>query len=366
MPASNARHFADRYGASRKIFLDAAKGEGAALESHQNPHANGPRDEPLYTDVARIGPPPGEAARVLVVTSGVHGVEGFAGSGLQVFTLREELYKAMPRDMALVLIHGVNPYGFAHARRVTEGNVDLNRNFLDHDGPYPDDSAYDAVRDIVAPGDLEPNKVARDERVRAFVSAHGQRAWQAAVTGGQWRHADGLFYGGRAPVWSNTLLRSVCAAHAAGARAVAHLDLHTGLGPYGHGEVIASARPDLGGGHVADWYGSETTTLLGDTASVSAPLNGVVFDLWTDQAKTSDVTTACLEFGTRDFRTVLDALARDNWLYLHGEVDSAQGHEIKSAVTDALYPDEIGWKDMLCVRMGEVVEQTITGLGTRG
>lgn len=362
MPASNARHFADRYGASRKTFLDAAKGEGATLEAHQNPHANGPLDEPVYTDVARIGPAPGEAARVFVVTSAVHGVEGFAGSGLQVFTLREELYKALPEDTAIVFVHGVNPHGFAHARRVTEANVDLNRNFLAHDGHYPDDSAYGSVHAIVAPADLGQNKAARDERVKAFVAEHGQRSWQAAVTGGQWSHADGLFYGGREPAWSNTTLRAVCAAHTQGARAIAHLDLHTGLGPYGHGELICSARGDLGGERVADWYGTETMTKLGDAGSVSAPVTGAIFDLWTPHASKATVTVATLEFGTRDFRTVLDSLALDNWLYLHGDPESAQGREIKAMVTDALYPDEERWKDMLCARMAEIVGQTITGL----
>lgn len=362
MTASTTRHFADRYGTSRKLFLDAAKGENASLETFQNPAANGPLDEPLYTDVARIGPPPGEAGQVLVVTSAVHGVEGFGGAGLQVFLLREELYRTMPESMALVIIHAVNPHGFAHARRVTEGNVDLNRNFLPHDGSYPDDSDYGYVHGLVVAADLGAAPTTYAERTRSHIEKFGLRAYQEAVTGGQWSHADGLFYGGRSPVWSNTMLRAICAAHTKGARAIAHLDLHTGLGPYGHGELICSNDPLLGADRVNDWFGTDTVTKLGDAHSASAPLKGVVAGIWRDHTTTAQVTTATLELGTRDLHTVLESLSLDNWLYLYGDITNSRGAEIKARIRDAFYPDETRWKEMVCVRAEEVIGQSIAGL----
>ncbi len=366
MPALTARHFADRYGTCRKLFLDAAKGEGAALQTLQNPNANGPLDEPLYMDVARLGPPPGEASQVLILTSAVHGVEGFAGSGLQVFCLREELYRRLSEGAALVLVHAVNPYGFAHGRRVAEGNVDLNRNFLPHNGVYPDDSAYEAVHDLMAPADLAVNWQGYEDRIRAYIAERGQRVWQEMVTGGQWSHADGLFYGGRAPVWSNTTLRKVCAEQCRGASASVHIDLHTGLGPYGHGELIYCPDERLGAARIPSWYGTETTTALGDTASASAPLQGMIDTLWFDVPDAGAVTAVTLEYGTRDLRTVLGALALDNWLGIHGDPTDAQGLCIRGLLKDALYPDEDDWKEKICNRMVQVFAQTADGLSASG
>ncbi len=357
---SAARHFPPSYGMGRKRFLDAVKAEGAVLEALQNPTANGPRDEPLYMDVARLGPAPGEAAKLLLLTSAVHGVEGFCGSGLQTGLVREDMHTELEPDTALVLVHAVNPYGFAHVRRVNENNIDLNRNFLDHTAPHPDDSAYGTVHDLICPPDLPDAKDAWDAKIRAYIDDHGLPAFQAAVSGGQWSHADGLFHGGQAPAWSNVTLREIVQRHGAGARSIVHLDLHTGLGPYGVGELIAkpgtSGTPDK----ARAFFTGVTSTE--DGSSVSAPLRGVVTDIWTPVEDKAEVMALTLEFGTRDLYTVLDALRLDNWLHLHGDVESERGRAIKEQIRDALFPDEDRWKDMVFTRTVEVVRGAIRAL----
>ncbi len=73
----------------------------------------------------------GSRTSALVVSSGVHGVEGFFGSAVQLAFL-EKLPPDWrpPEGAAVVLIHALNPFGFAWQRRFNEENVDLNRNFL--------------------------------------------------------------------------------------------------------------------------------------------------------------------------------------------------------------------------------------------
>jgi hypothetical protein len=70
---------------------------------------------------------------LLIVSSACHGVEGYCGSGVQVFALHDDEWRAKARDagVAVLYIHALNPYGFSHLRRVTQENVDLNRNFHD-------------------------------------------------------------------------------------------------------------------------------------------------------------------------------------------------------------------------------------------
>ena len=113
--------FSDDYQAARRKFLAACEAAGAGVESHQNPHA-GPDGAPLFTDVGTIGAPDARAA--LVLGSGIHGVEGFAGSGIQTGLLSDGLGSHLPRSVRVVMIHAINPYGFAHLRRVNE---DLDR-----------------------------------------------------------------------------------------------------------------------------------------------------------------------------------------------------------------------------------------------
>ena len=63
----------------------------------------------------RVGDP--GATRILFLLSGTHGIEGFLGSGVQRFLLDEGLARRLPARTALVLVHAVNPFGFAWRRR---------------------------------------------------------------------------------------------------------------------------------------------------------------------------------------------------------------------------------------------------------
>ncbi len=112
---SAAGHFSADYPEARGKFLDACVGAGAVLTHHRNPDAAGPDGGALYTDVARLGPV--DAELLYIVASATHGVEGFLGSGCQIGFLRETLHTERPEGSCLLLVHAMNPYGFAHVRR---------------------------------------------------------------------------------------------------------------------------------------------------------------------------------------------------------------------------------------------------------
>jgi len=68
-------------------FLEAAATAGLPLQSHPHP-LPGSEGEALALDVARDGPP--DADKLLIVSSACHGVEGFCGSGVQVYALHDQ------------------------------------------------------------------------------------------------------------------------------------------------------------------------------------------------------------------------------------------------------------------------------------
>ena len=70
--------FSPDYATARAKFLDRATAAGGTLRSYANPN-RGPKGEDLATDTAWFGPE--DAAKVLVLNSATHGVEGFCGSG---------------------------------------------------------------------------------------------------------------------------------------------------------------------------------------------------------------------------------------------------------------------------------------------
>src|SRR5262249_42120759 len=134
--ADSGSPFAASYADARARFRAAAAAAGGALTEYRNDAAgHGPGGETLACDAARFGPR--AADRVLVVISGVHGKEGYAGSAVQCGWIAAGGPGRLAPGCALVLIHAINPWGFAYGSRTTEGNIDLNRNFVDFSRPPP-------------------------------------------------------------------------------------------------------------------------------------------------------------------------------------------------------------------------------------
>src|SRR5204862_4906486 len=83
----------------------------------------------LTIDAAVFGA--GRPRRVVLVTSGLHGVEGFVGSAVQAALLEDAFTSWQPpAGAAVVLLHALDPFGFDQLRRTNADNIDLNRNFL--------------------------------------------------------------------------------------------------------------------------------------------------------------------------------------------------------------------------------------------
>ncbi len=357
---SASRYFSADYFEARQRFRDAAEAAGASLESLASP-AKGPGGESLTTEVAWLGP--SDATRVLVTIAGTHGVEGFCGSGVQVGWFESGLAAESHAETALCQIHGINPYGFAWLRRVTEDNVDMNRNFVDHDGTYPANPGYEALAEVICPKDWNDAVIAAcQKQLDAYAEAEGSRALQAAISAGQYSHPDGIFFGGHKATWSSDRLRGIFAERLGQARDIAVIDYHTGLGPRGYGERICVHAPDSDGlARARAWYeGDVTSPALGESSSIEiCGFNVTGMEQSVPQAR---ITAIALEYGTLPSSEVRLSLRADNWLHLHGEPDSAKGRAIKEQIRAAFYQDQDDWKEMVWERGIESQRLALAGL----
>jgi hypothetical protein len=338
--------FAATYAEARGKFRQAAQAHGLGVVRHVHPGAVGAQGEELSVDVALLGDR--GAGALLVLLSGMHGVEGFCGSGCQVALLRDEsVVAAIERSGVEVLVyHAVNPYGFSHLRRTNEDNVDLNRNFRDFSASPVPNAAYASVHPMVVSQTWPPTP-ANSAAIGSYVARHGMTQLQAAVSGGQCEFADGLFYAGRAPAWSNTVLRDVLRHHGEAREKFGWIDFHTGLGPWGHGEKIYSGPDDESMlARAKAWYGGDVTTFY-DGTSTSAALTGVSFHAALDECPDAEFTGIGLEFGTRSYADVFEALRAEQWLANHPEVGEPMRSAIKRQMRDAFYDDGDAWKAMV-------------------
>ena len=354
------------YATMRERFLSAARDAGAALSEHVHP-LHGPDGKVIATDVAFVGR--ADAAKLLVLISGTHGVEGAYGSACQTAWLHRRAKWGLPEDTAVLIVHLINPWGVAWSRRTNEDNVDVNRNFIDWSKPAPENVDYSEVHPaLVCPEWTGAARVAADEALAEMTRAKGQEGLSAIIEAGQYSHPDGLFYGGDAEVWSNRTLQAVLAEHGQRAAQVVVFDLHTGAGPFGYPallsvtpvnhEGLAWGRELFGPAMVAVITGAKAKTSTG----IAATATGYVSDFLRNAMPQARVLPLVMECGTLGSEEMQRAVSDDNWLHAFGKPDSELGAKIKTTLRHAFIPQDAGWQETCLVSSLRYFERTLSAL----
>jgi hypothetical protein len=358
--------FSKSYAEARVKFLEAAATAGLAVESQLHPEA-GRDGEVLAMDVVRDGP--ADARSLLIVSSACHGVEGYCGSGVQVFALHDAEWraKAAAQGVAVLYVHALNPYGFSHVRRTTHENVDLNRNFQDFSQPLPVNEAYRELQPLLLPDEWPPTE-ANAAATGRYISEKGMDAYQAAITRGQHEFPEGLFFGGTEPTWSNRTLRKVLQTYGKSASRVAWIDIHTGLGPSGIGERICACRDDKAAlARARAWWdngGTTPVTSIYDGSSSSAFLTGLMWNSIYEECPQAEYTGIAMEYGTLPPFEMMQALRGEHWLNIHRDAPPELASQIKAQMMEAFYVDTDAWKGQIISQARQSLFQAVDGLSS--
>ena len=351
--------FAHDYSEARDKFVAAASAAGAELTAAAHP-LRGPKGEHLSLDVARLGP--AAATAYLCLGAGTHGIEGFCGSGALIALLRSDIFSRLPENVAVLLLHGINPHGFAWQRRVTEDNVDLNRNLRDMAQPFPDNPGYEEIYAALNPADIAVDTLARGrDLLRAYAKAQGPAALQYALTAGQTAHPEGLQYAGIAPTWSHRTLKEIFQTRLREARRIVLIDIHSGIGRCGEGVFICTepeTSPALA--RARRWWGDVRSTK--GEGSVSSDVAGSITDFLCGLFPDREVTAVGLEFGTVAMNEVSEAMILDNWLHQRADPLGPDAPAIKRKIRAAFYVETPEWKRQIAERTGQVTAQGLAAL----
>ncbi len=357
--------FSSTYAQAREKFLQAAFEAGLEVDQHLYPF-RGPRGEDLSMDVVRDGPP--EAKALLILTSARLGIDGFSGSAVQTAALRDAAWRgyARARGVAVVYVHALNPWGFAHLHCTTHENVFLNRNFADFSGRLPVNDAYRQLHPMLLPTVWPPTE-ANEAALKAWIASRGERDFLASVTRGQYEFPDGLFYGGNAPTWCNRNWRRVLRQHARGSSRLGWIDVHTGLGVSGSDErVFVGPDGEASFERAQRWWGGggrTPVTGIRDLLATAAPASGLLWNTVREECRYSEYAGIALRYGTVETRTMLEALRGDQWLRLQSDAPPPVADAIRQAMRDAFHPEAPEWKLRVLEQAGQALHQAVDGLG---
>lgn len=364
------KFFSETYDEARSRFLEAARLAGARIKHYDNPIARGPGGISLSLDTAWFGP--ADATTVLLNTSGTHGAEGYAGSAAQLAWMTTCGPQDLPRDTAALLVHAVNPFGFAWGLRATENNVDINRNFLDHTAPHPTNDLYEELHNFLCPKSLDEASMQKmlAEGAR-FVERHGQWALEDAMSRGQYTHPDGYHFGGHAPEWSNTVMRDIVQRELAHASRVGFIDWHSG--PAGDGELIhlCFSKPDSAEfARAAHWWGRDALdpkTINAMWGSKRPSRRGIMFwGLEEQLAPHAQFAGAVIEFRSAQQKVnptkAIRASLLERWLRFESGFDAPEAEQYFAEIREDYAPHRKSWHVNVIRNALECYRTTLIGM----
>jgi uncharacterized protein DUF2817 len=344
MPAdeSTCASFAADYFAARERFLELARSCNAKIATHPL-NAAGPAGDPLSIDTAYVGVP--KPKRLLVIVSGTHGVEGFAGAALQQKWLEELSRSQIPDNAGCLLIHALNPFGFAWLRRANEHNVDLNRNALSQ-FPGPPNPSYRRLNAWLNP---PSTSAALDLFLLegAWLSLrHGRAAMQAAIVQGQYEFPRGLFYGGDRLQASTRILFEILGDGAwRDVECCIFIDVHTGVGEFGTYKLMVDFEDTSDAcRRMQTWFDADTVISNRPADSLAHRVSGGLTARVAALLVPRNVYACVLEFGTLPPARTLASLRRENRAYHGGAASSEVQQHAGASLRDVFCPPEIGWR----------------------
>ena len=372
-----AARYEIEYRAARAQFGLLARKAGARVERHENPAARGPFGEALVTDIAWLGPE--NAARVFLCTSGMHGLEGSAGSAAQCAWLASQ--PRSPAGVAVCLVHALNAWGFAHIARCTENNVDLNRNFMDFGKALPENPFYKHIYAAIRLPRVAPDTLgALMATHQRLVGELGPARMAYAVNAGQYEDPEGLAYGGNGPEFGHRVIRDHVLPKLAGARRVGILDWHTGVGAYGEVAFLPTAgvsTPEWeraaawwGRARVDGWKRSSAEAAIEADESESGLTvhkDGQLRFALQRLLPQTEVTGAVIEFGTEkegDLAKLVLVTMYERWLRFvdRGDRHAAQHKGHLALALSCFAPEDGDWRALVLREGPQLMDQAIAGL----
>ena len=345
--------FYDNYEDIRAHILELSAQLGAETGSYAIDEADG-----LYIDSFYI-PSEGTPTNLIVLTTGVHGMEGYIGSVMLDVFFREIWPEQDHSDTGVLVVANVNPYGMKYLRRYNENNVDLNRNFiLDWDSfDLATNKDYPKVSGFLGPTGAIGNALWHEAgfylRLGKEAITTGADTISDALLGGQYAYPQGVYYGGTGDEASTVYLKDVFGQCLDSAyENIVHIDIHSGYGPRYNMVIFNSvyetmnekeSQAAFGYDYVIAYDSESFYATTGDTTDF-------FYRLAEQKGTGTDLFSTCFEFGTvgdEFFDTILSLkyTVDENRNHWYPTANKTAAQVVHENYMELYYPTETAWRE---------------------
>jgi hypothetical protein len=371
---SYTEFYKENYEASRAQFLqniDRLKSSVPNLQ-HRAHSIPSKVSNDLFTDTLYLPPVSGKTDRLLVLISGTHGVEGYVGSALQNIFIKENFWQKRDENLGILMVHALNPYGFKLNRRVSEANVDLNRNFDTSTELFNlKNEGYNQVSPLLNPttpaGSGWMDRTIFYLKCLYAIAQHSMDSLRRAILKGQYETPQGIYFGGKTFEPQKELLERVLLETTPGYKQVLLVDIHTGYGERGRLHMFADQEPELDQKYLLQVFAGLPLDFDSKEDFYKATGGIIVYGakLLKDRARYAGMV---FEFGTLDSQTTkgsLDSLyrmVRENQKHQYGYQSLDSQVKINKNFTDMFYPRDPAWQDAAAKQFREYLSKALDNL----
>ena len=292
--------------------------------------------------------------KLVVIISGTHGIEGYVGSAVQQMLMNEFFQPEMYSNTGVLLVHGLNAWGFKHQRRFTENNVDLNRNFSTDASLFKtENDGFVALYDMLTPkGEVNMGSLQnRFFMLKAIkkIAQKGMPALLQAFAQGQYEFPEGIYFGGQDFEQQKQIVTEVFSEIATPYHTILNLDLHTGFGERGELHLfpnpvddpeLKAAMENVFDGYPIDWGDSD------NFYTVHGQFVEYIGELFPDKVS----IPMLMEFGTLNTSTTVGAVKSahisivENQGAHYGYKSEQDSLKVKAGYYDMFYPSSEKWR----------------------
>lgn len=319
----------------------------------------------LFMDILDIRPD--KAKKLLCLTSGLHGIEGYAGN----YVLQEFVDQFLPKlnleNTHVILVHAINPYGMKYKRKSNENSVDLNRNFNASFDTLPPNEGFKTNTPFFLPRKLKNNYLIENilfyiRTAKLYFTIPNEQFREAALLG-QYEFPNGFYYGGSHMEKSTEILNQLYQNLISIPYSTRlFIDLHTGYGPKYQMSIVNSPNEKRPVSELEKAFnypliqnadGDDFYQINGDMINY---INALVSD--TDYA-------TCFEFGTigtsilDEMKSLRIMLEENSVHHMHKETDSIF-KRIKKDFEKLYMPDEKKWLDKVITDFDQALKGILT------
>ena len=335
--------------------IEMLRADGVTVE--YDTYAVDESDE-LYIDNIYI-PATEESKNLIVLTTGVHGMEGYIGSVmLDVFF--EEIFPGLNKaTTGILVVANVNPYGMKYMRRYNENNVDLNRNFIEDWDNFDRTSNkdYPKVDSFLQPegaiGNAFWNEVLFYLALAKEAIFTGAGTISDALLTGQYEYSEGVYYGGDGDEISTAYLKGVfkdCLESEY--ENIVHVDIHSGYGPRYNMVIFNSAQDPTTEEEAKAAYGYDyiIATDSEDFYATFGDTTDYFYRLANKIGGDKELYSTCFEFGTigdgfLDSIISLKYTVEENRNHQYPTSDAITEEVIREHYYELFYPTETEWRE---------------------